>query len=93
MQNSKVWTRLDMKKVDAARELIKEAEDEVSINCRRCGGQGCQQCNGEGWEDVSYYFLPAVSDRYRIDYWQARALVAEFALEEMISERREEGCV
>lgn len=84
---------VDYKLYDVAKKTITDGDEIIEINCSCCQGMSmpnrkknqpgyCPMCAGETyvkikrWEHASYEF--------RIDYWQARALVAEKDLIDLV---------
>ena len=80
---------LDFTKVEDARRLIEKGNEEVKVNCSSCQGHSwpgrkagepgyCSSCDGEAYVRIPLW------ERWgweaKIDYWQARALVAEMEL-------------
>lgn len=78
---------LDFSKIVAAKELVEAGNQLVQMGCSCCQGQGssrlgspgyCSECQGEAYVTKKVWTRWA-SER-RMDYWQARALIAEYNL-------------
>ncbi len=87
---SRMRNDLDYNMADKARELVKEGDKTISVNCMCCQGHSmpgreegepgyCPSCDGTTYiKDTAW---KRWSWERKIDYWQARAMLAEMALE------------
>lgn len=81
-------SNLDYSKIDTAKALVAEGNKTIDINCSCCQGMSltndskspgyCPQCGGKAYVSVPAWTHWFENDK--LDYWQARALIAEYKL-------------
>ena len=84
--------KVDHSRIAEARETITNAEELIEKTCPTCGGMGsgiegtreyCEECKGAAFIQEERWVFDSL---LAIDYWQARTLVAEVALQAPVAE-------